>query len=331
MLASALNRRAALAGALSLPFHRVALAQRARPMLAILALGFETGPRGEMQASPLRTALAELGWIDGQTIDIAARFADGVADRLPALAAELVALQPDVVFTHSSAGVRAVEKVTKTIPVVVGPAGEEELLRAAGNFARPRGNITGFTFSSIEEHSKLLDILKQAHPKVARVGLLVDPQFPSLKDYPRILTPAASALGLTLVRIEARRPALSEAFDRIKAAPIDALIVLIMPGFNDSETAREISALALRQGIAVVGSGAFYAQGGALLSYGTDYVTLVRRAATYIDRILKGTKPAELPVERPSVFRLIVNLRTANALGLSIPPALLARADEVIE
>jgi len=279
-----------------------------------------------------RAALAELGWVDGRTIEIVTRYADGALDRVSVLMAELVALNPDVILTHTGEAARAAAEATRTIPVVVAAAGEEVMLELAGNLARPTGNITGLTLVSHEQHAKVLELLKQSHPAAIRVGILANPLGTAYRDYSESLSGALGLLGLDAVHVAARdQSELEPAFATMAVARADAVLIVADPNFNRSVMRLRINELAKQHRIAVVSLFDAFTREGGLLSLGTDYPVIFRRAAVYVDKILKGAKPTELPIERPAVFRLMVNLKTAKALGLTVPLALLGRADEVIE
>jgi ABC-type uncharacterized transport system substrate-binding protein len=220
--------------------------------------------------------------------------------------------------------------VTRTIPVVVGPAGENVFAELAGNFARPAGNITGLTLHSQGQDEKCLEMLKEASPKTMRVGVLVNPLNPVLRDAPTFLRPAADALGLTLVRMEAAHA--DEVDAAFTSAEIDGLHVPDDANLAGRPSAREkIIQLTSARRVPVVSSHLAFAQAGAIIALGTDIPALARRAASYVDKVLKGAKPSDLPVERPTVFKLVTNVKAARGLGLVLPPTLLARADEVID
>jgi putative ABC transport system substrate-binding protein len=294
----------------------------------LLVAATETSP----EVGERREALAELGWVDGRTIDIVARYANGDFDRVPGLMAELIALDPDVILTHTGVAARAAAQATATIPVVVGAAGEELLMEIAGDLARPKGNVTGLTLVSHEQHAKVLELLKQAHPTATRIAVLANPLSPAYHDYPVLLTKALSRIGVEAFRVEVPdEEGLAAAFATIAGARADAVLVTADPNFNRPVMRRRISELARAQRVAVVATFDAFTREGGLLSLGTDYQVIYRRAASYVDKIIKGAKPSDLPIERPSVFRLVVNLNAAKGLGLTIPPMLLARADEVIE
>lgn len=328
-----IDRRKLMIGAIAATLPPFPARAKSRPLLAALFVQSATGPTAEIQNIPFRAAIAKHGWVLGDNIDIAERFAEGRLDRLAQLAAELVALRPDVIFTHTGNAAHAVAKATQSIPVVVGPATEESLLELAGDLARPRANVTGLTFVSQEMHEKCIELLAQIHPGARRIAVLVDPRIAAYQTYPAPMQANLGKLGLTLLRIEAPggAPGIDAAMRSLAAANADALLVLTMPGFNDPVIARAIVQQAAALKIPVVAAGEFYAREGGLLAFGPDYVALVRRGAVFVDRILRGAKPADLPVERPTVFRLVVNKTAASTFGIAIPPPMLMRADEVIE
>ncbi len=284
-------------------------------------------------AGCLLEGLRALGYNDGRNVAYEYRFAEGSAERLPALAAELVALRPDVIYTYTTVGANAAAAATTTIPIIVGPAGEAAMERLAGNFARPVGNVTGLTLMSVGQDEKCLQLLKELAPRIARVAVLANPDNPAYGGYLDLLRPAARQLGITLTRIEARNAAeLPQAFTAIRAGRADAILILDDVALaGTTEVRQQIIQWALGQRLPVASSSARVAPDGGLVSLGTDNSTLVRRAAFYVHRILGGAKPGDLPVERPTVYTLSLNRKTAAALGLTIPQALLLRADEVIQ
>jgi putative ABC transport system substrate-binding protein len=288
-----------------------------------------------MQGSTLPcflAAMAELGYVDGKNVSFEFRFAEDDYKKLPALAAELVRLRPDVILT-AGPGAIAAANATTTIPIIVGPASEETLTRLAGNLAHPTRNVTGFTLNSVEQEIKCLQLLRQLAPRASRVALLLNPDNPGSGDNAGRLAPAATQLGLTLIRIEARNVSdLPQAFAAIVASSANAIFIADDAALAGTDAVRkQVSEWALKQRLSVVSPNARVAADGGLLSFGTDLNALQRRAAGYVDKVLKGAKPADLPVERPSVFNLSLNVKTANALGLTIPQSMLVRADEVIQ
>jgi putative ABC transport system substrate-binding protein len=278
-------------------------------------------------------SLRALGYIDGRTVSLEYRFADGDYRRLPALAAELVALRPEVIFTFTVPGAEAAAKATTTIPIVVGPAGEETMSRLAGNLARPTTNVTGTTLFNTQWDQKCLQLLKEIAPRTSRVAIILDPDNPGWRGYPGILGVAATQLGMTLIRIDARGVAdLPRALATITASRVDAIFMAndaALAGSN--EVRKQLNEWALSQSLPVAATSTLVAHDGGLISLGADIPALAARDAYYVQRILSGAKPSDLPVERPTIFKLSVNLKTAKALGITIPQAILLRADEVIQ
>jgi putative ABC transport system substrate-binding protein len=279
------------------------------------------------------TGLVELGYVDRQNILLESRFANHVLERLPALAGELVAGQPDLLYTFSSGAARAAAAATSTIPIVVAPVAEETMAALVPDFSQPPGNITGLTLTSRQQREKCLQLLKEAAPGITRVGLLLNPLNPLWQTYPDVLAEATRVLGVTLVRVEARGEAeLDQAFAAMAAQRVDGLF-----GFSDStlvgnmQALKRIVELISEYRLPSVSDVTDFAKRGGLLSLGPDFSTIGRGAADYIDRILHGAKVAELPVVLPSKLVLTVNLKTAQELGITIPLSILLRADEVIE
>ena len=303
------------------------------PKVAILLARAPTTPK--CGASPaayacFMEAMRELGYVDGKNVAFELRFPEGDYQKLPDLATELVRMRPAVIYTSGPGGVAAANATT-TIPIIIGPGDEETLTRLAGNFAHPTGNVTGFTLVSFEQELKCLELLKEFAPRASRVAMLLNPQNPRYRDYPGILAPAAARLGLTLIRIEA--PSLfdlPQALAAIAASGANAIYIAGDPFVGTSPARKQVTEWALKHGLPVVSPVAQVAADGGLLSFGTDINVLHRRAATYVAKVLKGAKLADLPVERPSVFKLSVNAGNAKALGIVIPPSMLLRADEVI-
>jgi putative tryptophan/tyrosine transport system substrate-binding protein len=333
-----MRRRAALAVLLSATLWPwiAALAQNAGQLPKVAFLYPSTAAHLQEAGTPLSNlvkGLAQLGYVDGQNVSLEFRFAHHKLERLPALAAELVAWQPDALWTFTSGGARAAAGATSMIPIVVGPVSEVTMADLVPDFARPSGNITGLTTTSRLLHEKCLQLLREVAPKSTRVGVLINPLNPVWRDYPEVLNDAARALGFELVRIEARgAPEVDRAFAAIAAQKVDALF-----GLSDSTligadpTPHRIFELLAKQRLPSVSDENGFAKEGGLLSLGPDYAAIHRGAAEYIDRILKGARIAELPVVLPSKFILAVNLKTAEQLGIAIPPSILLRADEVIE
>jgi ABC-type uncharacterized transport system substrate-binding protein len=287
------------------------------------------GSAPNLYADALRRHLAELGWVDGQTLLIEERYAEGRPERYPALIAELIRLKVDVLVAGGgTAGARAAKRATGTIPIVMPVMGDPVAAGLVASLARPGGNITGLSMLNTEISAKRVELLREVLPKVERVAVLRDPATPQADvDATQV---AARTLGLRLQFLSASRPEeFQGAFQAARQASAEALIVLAS-GFFNTQRRRLVDLAAQSRLIAVYEHREFPYSGG-LMSYGPNLVDMNRRAAKYIDKILKGAKPADLPIEQPTVFELVINLKTAKALGLTIPPSVLARADEVIE
>jgi putative ABC transport system substrate-binding protein len=268
--------------------------------------------------------LRDLGYVEGQTILFDYRYGEGHADRLPALATELVQLAPDVLWTISDAAAWAAKHATTSIPIVVGAAVGLVEQGLVASPARPGGNLTGLELPAIEVSGKRLELFKDAVPTISRVAVLVDPAQAAHADVPSNIAREAQALGVQLQRVEASAPA---AFATMAQGGADALLIMESPLFAAHR--QQLLALALQHKLPTMAYGRHYAEAGGLLSYGADPRELCQRSATYVHKILHGVKPADLPIERAE-FKLVVNLKTAEALGVTVPPTFLSRADEVI-
>jgi putative ABC transport system substrate-binding protein len=281
-------------------------------------------------------ALRDLGYVNGRNIRLQSRFAENRLNLLPALAAELVEWRPDVIYTYNTAGAFAAARATSSIPIVAGPVIEQTMEQLAGNFAQPVANVTGFVSPATHEDEKCLQLLKEAAPGVSRVAVLLNPDNPAFRDYPATLSAAADQLGLVLVRVDSRGAVdIDRVLGELASSAIDGLLLMgdsTLAG-DQGVRARVVEFAHKRRlpSASAASSANPFAQDGGLLQLGTDLDYIVRRAAEYVRRIIHGARPSELPVERPAKFRLSVNLKTAAALGLTIPPSILARADEVIE
>jgi putative ABC transport system substrate-binding protein len=278
-----------------------------------------------------RKGLRELGWIEGKHFTIESRFADGQAMRLPDLAAELVRQRVDLILTGSNLGALAAKNATATIPIVMVTTGDPVAGGLVASLARPGGNLTGLTHEAgLEVFAKRLEFLKEVASKTSRVGILWNPTNPTEMRGREANLELGQPLGLTLIRLDVRSPGDFEgAFTSASRERADALAIAENP-LNVEHRSLIINFAAKSRLPTVFGERASVGAGG-LMSYGTDFADLLRGAAVYIDRILKGAKPADLPVEQPTKFELVINLKTAKALGLTIPQSLLQRADQVIE
>jgi putative ABC transport system substrate-binding protein len=328
-----MDRRTFLAGtgAVLLAVPLAAEAQQAAkvPRVGILA--------GSPAANPLREAflqgLRDLGYVEGRTVVIEYRFDEGKFERLPALVAELVALEVDVILAGSTPAALAAKQATRTLPIVFAATPDPVSSGLVTSLARPGGNVTGLSLLAPELVGKRLEQLTQAVPGVTRVAALWQPGGQverTAKDMLKGAEVAARALGVRLQIVEARGPAdLDRAFSDMTRAHAGALTVL--GGTMFSNERRRLVDLAARNRLPAVYTLREYVDAGGLMFYGPNTANSYRRAATYVDKILKGAKPGDLPVEQPTKFELVINLKTAKALGLPIPPSVLGRADEVIQ
>ena len=280
-------------------------------------------------AAGLRDGLHELGYVEGRNIAFEWRSARGDSAQYPRLAADLARLNVDVIVAGANPAIRAAASATKTIPIVMGIAVDPVAARFVASLSRPGGNITGVSIQSNELAAKRLQLLKEAFPKVSRVAILWEPE-PGRSESKRAHEQAALAMGMQVQVMEIRTPSdLDGAFKEIEKHRIGA-VVLTGSTLQFAQRAR-IADLALKNRLPVMASTRSYAQAGLLLSYGADFKDGYRRAAPYVDKILKGVNPGSLPVEQPTKFELVINGKAAKALGLAIPKELLLRADEVIE
>jgi putative ABC transport system substrate-binding protein len=321
-----------LAGAVAAPLTARAQTADRPARLGYLSTSLTGGDPRFRQA--LFQGLRDLGHLEGKNLLIEYRDAGGKPERFPALAKELVALKVDVIVaTGGTLGAVAAKQATTTIPIVFPAVGDPVTEGLVGSLARPGGNITGLAVLTPELISKSLELLKQALPAASRLALLIKPDTVTDDVLKARLTAAettARALGARLQVVEARSPEdFERAFSEMTRARADALTVTATPVFDNAR--RRLVDLAARHRLPTVYSFRFYVDDGGLMSYGPDIFDLYRRAAGYVDRILKGARPGDLPVEQPTKFDLAVNLKTARALGLTLPPSFLLRADQVIE
>ena len=306
------------------------LAAQAQPARTVPRLGLlfpESGPSPRIEA--FRQGLRELGYIEGKTIVIEYRFAEGQRERLPELAAELVQLKVDVIVALSTLAAQPAKAATTTIPIVMISSDPIGTGVVAG-LSRPGGNVTGLTtFADLA--GKRLELLKEVVPRLARVAVLWDAGGPSKVIEFRGASTAATVLGVELQSLEVRapHPDLDGAFEAARRGRAQGLVVLHNPLILTYR--RQIVGMTLRDRLPTIFEGTDYTEIGGLISYGPKLREVFGRAAAFVDKILRGAKPADLPVEQPTMFELVINLKTAKALGLTIPPTLLARADQVIE
>jgi putative ABC transport system substrate-binding protein len=297
--------------------------------IGYLATNLAGNPHGR---EAFRQGLRDLGYVEGRNVVIEYRDAEGKIERLPALAAELVALKVDVIVTASTVAALAAKQATRTLPVVFAVAADPVTEGLVTSLARPGGNVTGLSFLAPELVGKGLEQLKQAVPGVTRVAVLWHPGAlgkRTEKDSLKEAEVAARVLGVRLQVVEARGPENFDwAFSDMTKARANALMVLTSSMFF-GERSRLVD-LAAKNRLPAVYTWREFVDAGGLMSYGPNLADLYQRAATYVDKILKGAKPGDLPVEQPTKFELVINLKTAKALGLTIPQSVLGRADEVI-
>jgi putative tryptophan/tyrosine transport system substrate-binding protein len=302
------------------------------PRIGFLVSGFPSGAAPRIQA--FQQGLYKLGYVAGKTIIIEYRYAEGKLEPLAELADEIIRLKVDIIVTDTSNAIQAVKNATKTIPVVFTTANDPVGDGQVASLARPGGNLTGFSILALDLNGKRLELLKEAFPNISRVGFLtkmgttIGEQRLGEQRF-KEAEAAAKGLGLRLQVVGAKGAEdLERAFEAAKRAGVQAL--LAHPSTFVAINRARIIELAIKNRLPVIYGSREHAEAGALMSYGPDLVDNYRRAATYVDKILKGAKPAELPVEQPTKFEFIINLKAAKQIGLTIPPNVLARADRVI-
>ena len=292
-------------------------------------LGLTTAESLPKRPEAFRAGLRDLGYLEGRDFVIEYRWADNNYDRLPTLLADLVRLNVDVIVTHGTPGSLAAKKATTTIPVVFAVVGDALGSGIVSTLARPEANVTGSTYFNPELAAKRLELLKEVMPGLTNVGILLNLANPMNEPILPKMSQVAQSLRLELHQFDVRAPTeFEEAFAAMAAKRVSALVVIDDPVLLSNAPA--LAALALKQRLPSCGWPDFAIDGG-LMAYGVDFLILFRRAATFVDKILKGAKPSDLPVERATKFETIFNLKTAKAIGLEIPYNLLARADQVIE
>jgi putative ABC transport system substrate-binding protein len=307
-------------------------AQQARKMARIGYLSPHSGP--PTTVVPFKEGLRELGWAEGKQIEIEYRYADGHLDKLSEFAAELVRLKVDIIVAGPGDGApNAAKRATTTIPIVMVAVSDPVSNGLVASLARPGANVTGVTFEVTREQAgKNLELLKEAVPKVSRVAILRNPNDSNHIDYSKEAERAAKSLGVTIRFAEIQAPtdkALEDALGAVANERANALLVTPHPFFVDRR--QQIINFAARHKLPTIYFSALFVNDGGLMSYGPSVREMWRRAANYVDKILKGTRPADLPVEQPKKFELVINLKTAKQIGVTISPNVLARADRVIK
>lgn len=317
----------AVAGALlGVPF--ASLGQPAGKMrrLGVLSAGTL---KSLVEPGPLWAGLSEYGWVEGRNMIIERRAADGKTERMPTLAAELAQLNLDVIVSFGAVASLAAKNATTSIPIVT-LSGDPILIGLVSSLSRPGGNVTGMTTLAPELGAKRLELLRELLPKATRIGELVDPANPYIRltrnDYEQVFR----SFGMQPIFVEVANPAeLNRAFAAVMQQRADALIVRADPVFVSNRD--QIVGLALKHGLPTIAEGRPFVAAGGFVSYAPAFAAMIARMATFVDKILKGAKPGDLPIEQPTKFALVINLKTAKALALTIPQSLLLRADEVIQ
>ena len=322
---------AALALVLAVGFLALPLAAEGQQAKKVPVIGYlieRSGPTAFDEA--FRLGLRELGYSEGRNIVVEYRWAEGKTERLPALAAELVSLKVDVIVTSGTPGGLAAKNATSTIPIVMASGGDFVADGLVTSFSRPGGNITGLSVFARELSGKRLEILKEAVPGLTRVAAAFNRLNPGTRSLFSETETAATRLGLKALPLDIQFP------DGVDAAFAEAVrlragaVVIISDGATIVHRA-QLGSAGLKHRLPTIFANKTYLEGGGLMSYGPNIIEVWRRAATYVDKILKGAKPADMPIEQPTTLELVISLKTAKAIGLTIPPPLLQRADQVIE
>jgi len=308
-------------------------AARAQQLANVPRIGFLGNSSAALETNlvgPFREGLRELGYVEEQSIVIEYRWAEGTYERFPSLIAELLGENVAVIVTAGTPASLAIKKATSSVPLVIVGVGDPVATGLVASLARPGGNVTGLTSTAEETEGKRWELLKELIPNLFHVAVLWSPDNPTLLSQLKEMRTAAQVLGMRLLVFSVRNP--REIEESLRASVGEQPGALIVMGdrlfLHNRQT---IIDFATKQGLPVVPVHPELVEAGGLMSYGPSYPSMHRRAAYFVDRILKGTKPSDLPVERPTKFELVLNLKTANALGITIPANILARADEVIE
>ena len=311
---------------------RAALAQQSEWMRRIgvlIALG-ENDPEGQIRIAAFRRGLQSLGWVEDRNVQIDYRLTGSHSERLPAAAAEIVGTRPDVIFAGNTTALGALQRATTSIPIVFAQVGDPVARGFVASLARPGGNITGFALHEIPIATKWVEIVKEIAPNVNRIGIIYDPANPASLGFLPVIEGAARTLGMRTYPSAVRDPAeIERAIELLGAEPNGALVALSGP--ITAVYRNLIIPMAVKHRLPLLHPYRYFTAAGGLTSYGPDVVDQYRLAASYVDRILKGEKPQNLPVQLPTKYSLTINLKTAKAIGLDVPAMILARADEVIE
>jgi putative ABC transport system substrate-binding protein len=313
---------------LALSFPAAAQQPKKVPRIGFLSGASPSALAGRVEA--FRQGLRDLGYVEGKNIVIEYRYAEGKLDRLPALAAELVHLKVDVILTTAPRPTRSAKQATSTIPIVMASDDDPVGSGFAASLARPGGNITGLSTLAPEISGKQMELLKEIAPKLSRVGVLGDVTRPGIPQALREINVAADAFRVRVQYLEVRGPKdIETAFRAASKERADAILMLGSPVLTSQR--KQVVELAVKSQLPALYVHLEFVEAGGLMSYGVNINDLYRRAAPYVDKILKGAKPADLPVEQPMKFELVINLKAAKQIGLTIPPNVLARADKVIK
>jgi putative tryptophan/tyrosine transport system substrate-binding protein len=300
------------------------------PKVGYISPGSSSDPARLRRFEAFRQGLRELGYVEGQTIILEPRWAEGKYDQYPALAADLVRLKVDAIVASGGAATKAAQQATRTIPIIMSIVIDPVGSGLVSSLAHPGGNLTGTSMMATDLVGKQFEVLKEVVPKVSRVALLWNPANPGGAPQLREAEAVARALGVGLQTLEARNPQeIDSAFAAMTRERTGALVVLVDAFFTNQ--VRQIADLATKRRLPSIYGQREYAEAGGLMVYSSNPFDLERRTATFVDKILKGAKPADLPIEQPSKFDLVINLKTAKALGLTVPSSLLLRADKVVE
>ncbi len=315
-------------GLLAAPLAAEAQGPPSVPRIGVLRPGSPMGADVVLEA--FRQELKALGYVQGQNVLLEARYAEGKLDRLPQLATELVQLKVDVIVVGSGVAIRAVQQATTTIPVVMAVSSDPVADGFVASLARPGGNITGLSMLAVELSGKRLQLLKEAVPRASRVAVMWNPAYTGMEARYRVVQAGAPQVGVTVRSLEVREPRdFESAFATMTRERPDALLLLVDP--VTLENSRRIVDFAAAKRLPAIYEVREFVDAGGLMSYGPSLPGMWKRAAAYVDKIFKGARPADLPVEQPTRFELVINLKTAKGLGLTIPPSILILADQVIQ
>jgi len=331
---AAVNRRA-FVGTITLGLFAARMNAAAQQLKSVWRIGFLGAASRQFyidsgRLDALLTGLRELGYVEGKNLIVEARYADGEYERLPGFASELVALKVDLIVAASSPAIRAAKQATTTIPIVFPSTGDPVGSGFVASLAHPGGNLTGMSNSNLDVSAKTLELLRAILPGMSRVAVLANPGSSTESAMLNSIGAAAQAVGIQVVPIEARTPeGIEAAFAAMRRERVDALAIAADALIGMQQ--RQIADLAVKHRLPSISQGAGYARSGGLMGYGLNGPDSYRSAAVYVDKIFKGAKAGDLPVQQPSRLELVINMKTARALGLTVPQAVLVRAAELIQ